>query len=748
MMFKPASRLAAGIAIALALPGSMLFSLTAFAQEQLENETTELEEVIVTASRREESLQDVAISVAVIDVNDYIDAGLTNLTDILPRVPGVSIVGTGGNFGNSVYIRGINAVLAAGVTSYIDDIPFGSSTVYVTGAPLDGTLLDLDTLNVLKGPQGTLYGASALGGLLKFVTREASTEKWTGSVSANLSNTNGGGLNQLYRVSGNGPIVSDTLGVSFTGFWSDKAGYIDNVAIPKKGWDDYEYYGGSGSLRWTPTEKLEVKVQGLYQKSTQDGLATIQAFPAPAVPPYLPQEPDGTPVFGRYQTGEAQINPSEYEADMIGLTINYDLDWATLTSVTSSQTLSFSQTTDLTVPYAFFADIFFPDSAPHTRADFVGSLGFDKFTQELRLVSASTQKFEWIAGAYYTEEEGYNIQELFITPPVDLFFANFPSNYEELSLYATGTYYFTPDFDASVGVRYADYSNDVELNSKGPLVAPIPLTEIDDTVTNWLFNVRYRPSDNTALYGRIASGYRPGGANFLLLDAEGNELTNPFFEPDSLWSYEIGYKGTTADGRFGFDVAAFYIDWQDYQINVTIGGLNVAGNADKAVSKGAEGSLSFAATEALTFTGTVSYINAELAKDEPNLGGTKGTQLPNSAEWSFTLDAQYDFTLADNPAYVGASWLYKGDMPVGFPGYTDSSGVFYPSSNPLVDIDSYNLVDLRAGVDFGHFNLSVYATNLFDEWAYVSFGSSSAAASLGTPTRPRTMGIAAQWNFY
>jgi len=299
-----------------------------------------------------------------------------------------------------------------------------------------------------------------------------------------------------------------------------------------------------------------------------------------------------------------------------------------------------------------------------------------------------------------------------------------------------------------VGVRYADYSNDVQLEAKGPLVAPIPLTEIDDTVTNWLFNVRYRPADNMAVYGRIASGYRPGGANFLLLDAEGNELTEPFFEPDSLWSYEIGLKGTSDDGRFGYDVAAFYIDWQDYQINVTIGGLNVAGNADKATSKGVEGSLSFAATDALTFTGTVSYINAELGKDEPNLGGAKGTQLPNSAEWSFSLGAQYDFNLASYPAYVGASWLYKGDMPVGFPGYTDDSGTFWPSSNPLVDIDSYNLFDLRAGMDFNAFTLSLYATNLFDEWAYTSFGSSNAAASLGTPTRPRTIGAAVQWNFF
>jgi outer membrane receptor protein involved in Fe transport len=248
--------------------GFALIDLTAppaFAQEQAD---TELEEIIVTASRREEALQNVALAVTVVDVGDLADAGLTGLTDVLPYVPGVSVVDTGRPFFNSVYIRGINSVLAAGVVSYVDEIPFGSSTVYTSPAPLDGTLLDLSSLNVLKGPQGTLYGASSLGGILKFNTREASLDEWTGSISAGVSSTDGGGLNQLHRANLNGPLASDTLGVSLTGFWEDKTGYIDNVAIPKNEWDDHEYYGGSGEVRWAPTDALEITLQGLYQNST------------------------------------------------------------------------------------------------------------------------------------------------------------------------------------------------------------------------------------------------------------------------------------------------------------------------------------------------------------------------------------------------------------------------------------------------------------------------------------------------
>lgn len=742
-MYKSTGLLTASIGLIVAISSGALYSPQTWAQEA---EGNELEEVIVTASRREEKLQDVAVAVSVVNVDDFARAGLSSLADILPFVPGVSVDGNGQSFFNQVFIRGVNATLSAGVVSYVDDIPFGSSTVYTSPAPLDGTLLDLSTLDVLKGPQGTLYGASAMGGLLKFNTRHASLTDWTGSISADLSDTHGGGLNQLYRVNANGPIVTDTLGVSFTAFWKDKTGYIDNVTIPQKGWDDYEYYGGSGSLRWAATDRLEFKVQGLYQKSTQDGAATIQANYADDM--LLPGVSAGKPWYGEYKTGEAATNPTEYEAKLLGLTIDYTFDFGKLTSVTSDQKMSYVESPDVTVPYAFYADLYFPDNAPHTSATLVHDLGFDKFTQEVRLTSNSNQSFEWIIGAYYTKEDGHNYQDLVVTPAEPFFFADFPSTYKEKSFFANGTYYFTPDFDATAGIRYADYSNDVQLNAIGPLIAPIPLTSIDDNVTTYLFNLRYRPSETMSLYGRVASGYRPGGANFVLLDMDGNALTNAFFMPDTLWSYEAGIKGSSAGGRVGYDFALFYIDWQDYQISVTRANLTVVGNADKAVSKGAEAALSFAVTDALTLRATLSYTNARLSADTPDLGGADGDQLPDTPKWQGGLDLNYDFNVGDMPAYAGLAWTYKGKMPVGFEGYTDASGTYWPPSSPRVDVGGYSLVDLRAGISINKVDLSFYVTNLLDEWAYTSFSSNYGLPSLAVPTRPRTLGVVARWNFF
>lgn len=714
-----------------------------------EDEEAVLEEIIVSASRRDEALQDVALAMSVLDLQKFADAGMTRLADILPFVPGVIILdgGTTGG-GSEVIIRGVNAFGSGGIGTYIDDIPYGSATFYSSGGnPVDGTLLDLKSLNVLKGPQGTLFGANAMGGMLRYKTNQASLDHWTGDVSADLSSTDGGGLNQLYRVSANGPIVSDTIGVSFTAFWNDKTGFIDNVTIPKKNWDDNEYYGASGSIFWQATERLTFNLQGFYQNTTNDGLAQVQAnglddFPVPGVSA-------GEAVYGRYKTGEDLGSPLEFETQLLGLTIEYEFDSMTLTSVTSTQELTNATSADLTVPFAGLADIFYPEDAPHTSATFFGSLGWDKVTQEFRLTSESNQKFEWLLGAFYQDEDGYNTQDLVIVPEANLLFANFPSGYEEKSLFANGTYYFTPDVDASFGVRYSDTTSSVELENRDSLLVPsLPFNKVTDNTTTYLSNIRWRRSENMSVYGRIASGYRPPAANFVLLNPDtGESLTEPFVKGDTLWEYTVGIKGTSSDGRFGYDFSAFYIDWTDYIISVVRFGLSVVGNADSASSKGFEGSLNFAATDSLTFNGTLSYINAQLEADEPDLGGASGDRLPGTPEWSGTVSFNWDFQMGSLPAYLAGSWRYSGKANQSFAGYTDSDGTDFPASAPYYVMPSYNDLGLRLGITTENFDVSLYGTNLANSDDWVAFSPSLDGFSLGTPMRPRTFGVVMRYKF-
>jgi outer membrane receptor protein involved in Fe transport len=707
-----------------------------------------IEEVRVTASRRDEKLQDVAVAVTVIDQEALARGGKTSLPEIMDFVPGVTISQFGSNYFNDVYIRGINATVVAGVGTYVDDIPYNSSTRYAGGgAPVDATLLDLEYVNVMKGPQGTLYGASAMGGVLQFKTRTPSLDRWTANSSADLSSTRSGGLNQLYRFAANGPIVQDKVSIGFSGFWKDKTGFIDNVTLDRR-WDDSEYYGGAVTLFAAPTENLTLKALAMYQNSEQEGRATIEVngrdgFPAPGLA-------QGQPIYGELETGESVLNPSVFESSLFGLTAEYDFGPATLTSVSSYQELERVQLLDFTVQFVGLADQLFPQRAPHTSATLDGSLGWEKVVQEIRLTSESNGKFEWIAGTYYSKEEGFNVQDLVFVPAEPTFYyANFPSTYEEAAAFGTATYFFTPDLDVSAGIRYSETESRLALDNNGSLlIQAIPLNVIEDEITTYLLNVRYRPSENTSIYARAASGYRPGGANFLVTNpATGELLSERAYLPDELWSYEAGIKGTILEGTFSYDLAAFFIDWQDYQIGVARGGLGVAANADESSSRGVEASLSFMATDVLRLTTAVSYIDAQLDVDEPDLGGAAGTQLPSSPKWSGALGVNYDFMLGSFPAYVGGTWHYTGEIPYGFSGYTDADGVFHGTASPRYLADDYQVLDLQAGFATARFDASLYVKNALDEYGYSTFTPSATASSLAVPLVPRTIGITLRMKF-
>ena len=733
------SLVANGVTMALAAVslGTQAQAQQAQSADEAQSTPSTIEEVTVTASRREERLQDVAVAVSVIDPKQFANSGLTELTTILPFAPGVAVQDTGSTYRNDVYIRGINATGAGGVGTYVDDIPYGSSTKDAGGgAPIDSMLLDVEQLSILKGPQGTLYGASAMGGVIKYKTRDPSTSAWSGSASADLSSTRGGGLNQLYRLSVNGPIAEDRVGVSLTGFWKSKAGFIDNVAIPKNGWDDYEYYGGSAALLFTPTEALSIKLQGMYQKSTQDGLATILT------------DNEGEPLFGRFANSTAQLTPSTFDTSLLGLSVNYDFGFAKLTSITSYQELENVRNSDLTIPFASFADIYFPDNAPHTSALFTGALGWDRVTQELRLSSPSNTHFEWLAGAFYSREKGFNTQRIDTVPAEpEFFFVDFPGKYTEKAAFATATYYFTPQLDTSLGYRLGDTEDSIQLDAIGPLVGTLPLNSYKDRVSTYLLNARYRPSQRTSIFARAANGFRPAVANFRIRDTQTGEfLSDAFVKPDKLWSYELGIKGRSESGLVGYELAGFFIDWKDFQVNVSRGGILVATNGKAATSRGLEGSLTVAPTDSLSFMGTLSYTDAKLDADDPNVGGAKGDQLPNSPKWMASLGANYDFMLGSLPAYVGGSYRYNGKYPVGFGGVT-IDGQFYPAASPRYTNDSYQTVNLQLGLKLQRFEATAYVTNLFDDYGYTNITTSFTGLSTAIPLRPRTFGIVLRTSF-
>ncbi|WP_165777019.1 TonB-dependent receptor domain-containing protein [Paremcibacter congregatus] len=688
------------------------------------------DEIIVTASRREQNLQDVPMSVAVVRPEEFTSAGLTRLKDIVAYTPGVTVSDTAGSSVNgTITARGVakfgNAGGTATVGIYLDTVPLTSNGPHGTGGSFafDGLLGDIERIEFLKGPQGTLYGSTSVGGAVKYITRKPSLNEFRGHAAADLSSTKEGGFNQIYNGRISVPIVEDKLGITVAGFYEDNGGFVDRVdgagALLQKDSDTYDRYGFSGDIYFQVSDRLSLRGRALHQKATYHGLSHIDIDAATKVPTYDKFATD----FG--------FSNRNLKSTFYAGTIEYQFDGATLTS-TTSYVESAAHTDQETVSLFGF---FVPTA---TTIPLVDDLGIEKFSQEIQLSSDSSETWEWMLGLYYANEETFGTQSALAQPgDILVYGGQSPSDYIENAVFGNLTYYITPEFDVSVGGRLS--RNQMEFTNIAPVSFFSPVADefnssVKDTINTWSFGLRYRPSDDLSLYARVASGYRPAFANRLVADGMGNELPR-FVNADTLWSYELGAKGSMADGVLSYDIALWYIDWADFQTTINLdpagffGGL---GNVDGGITiKGVEGSVILKPVDGLSVISNFAYTDSTLNDDEANINGTSGQQLPYVPKWTFSSRAIYDFALtADLDAHVGAGVRYEDSTRSAF---TDGDG---GSSN--IQSDSYVVVDLSAGVNWDRFSLNLYATNLFNEYALIS--TASAFVSTGVPLKPRTIG--------
>ena len=698
-------------------------------------EQGQLEEVVVTASRREQAVQDVAASVAVIDPQDFATGGLTSLADVLAYVPGVQVNDNGAPGQGSITMRGVaNIFSTPTVGIYVDDIPYGSVTAFAEGAnfALDSLLGDLERVEVIKGPQGTLFGASSMGGSLRYITRDPALDEFRGRFSVDMSDTTEGGFNQLYKGAVSFPLVNDKLGLSVSGFFQDNEGFIDDAGSGLDDVNDTELKGGQATLLYQASDALGVKLSYMQQKFEFDNQNDVPFDVA-----------TGDPLLGRYTKASAD-EPTEIEYDLASAAIEYDADWATVTLASSYQEFQQPAVLDLT---AFFGPVVddilgVPVGTNQTLLDSV--ISTDRWAHEFRLTSANNQDLEWLAGLYYTSEESSNFQGVRVIPgPFDLVTQQFPSEYEEVAAFGNVTYYFTPKFDATVGMRFSSNDVSVTYSGTGLLAGPtIPKTTVSDDVDTYLFNARYRPSEDVSLYARIASGYRPVSPNLGLVDpSTGEILSVPFVESDSLWSYELGTKGELSGGKVLYDVAVYQLKWQDLQVFRSFMGVNVGGNADSDVTaNGVEATLTLQPTDSFYLIGGLNYASSELDDDDPAIGGLEGEQLPGIPEWTFSLNGNWSFPLGSSAqGFVGGGVIYQDERKTSFIGGIGSDGSVITPPSPNFMTDDYVTADLRLGATFGRYQVALYANNLFDEYA---FHTASSAFGLGSAAilRPRTIG--------
>jgi iron complex outermembrane receptor protein len=766
--------------------GAVTLALAAAAAGAQTEPTTNLGEVIVTAQKRSEALADIPMSVSVVGGEELARQQVDNFQDLVALVPGLSLNSNTRGI-TRVTMRGINTGgVASTVGVYVNDVPFGSSSGLANAAILSGDIdtFDMARVEVLRGPQGTLYGASALGGVIKYVANSPSTEGFDAAFQTSFEDT--ADADTGYAVTGMVNIpVGDSFAIRASGFTRTDGGYVASIGnnpIPalqdpsvnivdgtlvEDEINETEVSGGRLSALFRPSDTFSLDLTAYFQDINSDNADVFEVEPDTLEPLY------GGRVASRYHN-----EPTDIEYRIYSATLDWDLGGVSLQSVTSySEFLEDFERDVAVVPVIALPTaqlLTFAWSTPGTTDRLLSGMNFqntgtDKFTQEFRLVSPEGDRFEWLLGAYYTDEDSIIDQNfLAVEPGTNDIATDIPrfadvslaSTYEELALFGNATWHISDRFDLSFGARWSENdqeaSQSVAITLPGFLIDPSlppfdPFTieqnfdnlKSSESPVTWSFSPRYEFSDTTSAYLRVATGFRAGGPNVLPPDS-GAPAT---YDSDELTNYEIGLRTGNSSGSFALDVAAFFLDWEDIQLFQVVNGFGVNANGGTAESQGLE----FTATTRsgglnLTFSGA--YVAAQLTEDtDPLVGGFDGDELPFVPELTLALGGDYEWgAFGDATAYVGGQVAYTGERLADFGNRVDP----LDPTSARREADNYTTVDLRTGVLWENWTLELYGKNVTDEEGItdiVAPGAVPNGAAAISIIRPRTIGLAVGYRF-
>lgn len=722
-----ATRRLLGRRAASALVMAGLGSTAAFAQTAAPGA---VEEVIVTASKRAENIQTVASSVSVLGAADLETLHASQLSDYAGYVPGL-IVNSNGTPGQSTLIlRGIAPLGdSAAVATYIDDSPLGASDGHskASNFALDLFPYDIQRVEVLRGPQGTLYGASSLGGVLKYVTVAPDPSKLAVRFGAEVSGTKQAADPAWNaRASVNVPLVEDKLALMASYFDKTEPGYVSNGVTGRQDENSNEVNGGRLAVLLNVNPALTVKLSTLFQNIDSDDNSTMALQPTTLAP-----------IYGDLTSAHLLPQPYEQRLRFYSATINWDLAWADFVSASSYSENRNHRDQDLSGQLGSLFPLF---GTPPGLVPYEGRLSLEKITQELRLVSRPGESFDWLVGAFFTDEDSVNDQTLhaldqsqtpFPAPFNPLGVSSQRTKYREYAVFGELTYKFTDAFSVTAGLRGARNSQDFKFLSSGLLGGPPTGGESDEDSLLYSFSPRLFLSEKTMLYFRAANGYRPGGPNGVL---PGLNIP-PSVDADTTDNYELGLK-TELAGNLVANVSLFRIDWNDIQL-VTNDVINYTANGGAARSQGAELTIEYVPTAGLTLGLNGAFTDAELTQDADAIDGRDGDRLPGVPRWSGAVTARYSRAVLGNwTAQAGLGYRYVGET---------LSGV--SSSAAVIRAPSYESLDLDARLMNANWTLSLFAKNVTDERGFIAPIFNGDAQVDTAFIRPRTVGLAIDWSF-
>lgn len=742
-------------------------------------EPTAVGELVVTAQKREQRLIDVPISIAAVTADDIDRRNLVGSEDYLRGIPGVNHVDQGSGTRLAIVIRGLetspagqNFATGPTVATYFGETPTTNSAGITGGANVDLKLVDIDRVEVLRGPQGTAFGNASLGGAVRVIPKAPRADRFEGHVAAGYSHTGGGGANHQIEGAINLPLIADKLALRAVAYRFEDSGYYRNVAAADPAFQanvvtpmgaqafaankdeigSSTFSGARLSALFQATDDLRVTVSYATQKVEVDDYAVANR------PGYVQAVLQVAPEHA--VRGE-KWGVSDADIDLFNLTAEYDLGWADLLATYSHINSG-----------SVYARAFTGEPTNTTWA--LSQLGRSKHREdsgEIRLATKFDGPLNVLAGVYAEDHDDagsfdyvwYGAPSSNLFPPS----RNIGTQLDTRTLRQTAVFgelswEILPALTLTGGARYYDYERVGRIDNSGRLfvgASLIPTTtrmESKASGTNLRANLSYKPNDASLLYASFSQGFRLGkpqaGLPAGACDLNGDGLvdgTNGVtiqstrrLGSDEVDSYELGAKFSLLDRRLLVAADVFRMDWSGVPVSVRAPvaphgcGQAYNANAGAARSEGVEGQLNFSITPAMRLDLGASYIDARLTKDAPALGVLRGARLPGSPKVNANLGVQYEFAVRGHPAFVRADAIYVGS--------------FYGNlqESPPTKAGDYVKIDLSGRLTLGSVKVDAFVKNLTDEDSFVFRGTAAPAlVDYGFRLRPRTVGVQVAYDF-
>lgn len=731
-----------------------LFPQAALAREA--ERASQIDVVTVTAQKRKEDPAKVAMSISAVSGAQLQSQHVNDITDLTRVVPNVSFTAATGNGGagpgtSNIEVRGISSGAgAATVGIYLGDVSLTVGNVYTMGA-VEPKFFDIDRVEVLRGPQATLYGASSMGGTLKFVPNEPDLKEREFNTYAELSSLRGGSASYSASAVANLPLVNNELALRIGVQSQRTGGFIDQVdgvgAVVAKDINKVSDRELRMALKWQPMATLTVTPSLYYQ---QVDARDISAFNL-ELPPYQAQKQVREPSKDTLQTATVLVN--------------WDLGWADLTSSTSHFRRKFDRTQNGSAYNSYSLSTFLTSTAdggtaPPELIEAIAGLPSAVYlnnrvrqvSQELRLASRpydrNVSPWTWLAGLYSANQHTdinendpiFGVNDTFTRfgfssadpdllpdarpgafPNDNAFMGIFHYREKQNSVFGEVNYYFAPTLHVTVGARYLKGSSTLD-QQNGLYLAGAGNTgsaSLSSSAFTPKYAVTWEVTPAHTLYSTVSKGFRLGGSNVFVppttcgadLQANGLEEGPPTYASDSLWNYEVGSKSRFFNNRMTLNASAFYVKWKNIQQGVYLPtcAYTYNANAGNAVSKGIEIDIKAKPLPGLTLGASGGYVSAELSNDEGVrngvIGAVRGAQVQGVPKYNAALNAQYNFAVGgDMSGFVAAGVQWVGS----------SKGSLNPEQTDYAR-PAYHTADLSGGLSFSRYKVSVFVKNAFDD---------------------------------